>query len=263
MPAELAQLPHYLGVTLTVLEFIAVEGLSFAVAYLGASQFRGAQELARSHRDLARLNAELRATQALLADSSRLAERLHISRELHDAMGHHLAALSLNLELAGVRATGSAREAVQEAHAVARLLFADVRNMVSTLRADQAIDLRIALETLVTGLAEPRIHLTLPNDLEVAEPAQAHAVFRCVQEAITNTIRHADARTLWIDVGRVENRLEIRVSDDGHGASDLRPGHGLGGMRERLEEIGGDLEWASEPGNGFRLRAWVPLAGVS
>jgi signal transduction histidine kinase len=260
MSAALSRLPHALGVTLTILEFVALEALTFAVAYLGASQFRDAQQLARGHRELARINAELRATQALLADSSRLAERLHISRELHDAVGHHLVALSLNLELAGLRASGSAAEPVQEAHAVARLLLADVRSMVSTLREDRTIDLRHALETLVAGVAEPRIHLTLPEGLDVA-PSQAHAVFRCVQEAITNAIRHADAQTVWIDVTRDQDRLEVRVRDDGRGASDLTPGNGLAGMRERLEEIGGQLEVQSEPGGGLRLRAWLPLAG--
>lgn len=210
-----------------------------------------------SHRELARVNAELRATQQLLAESSRLAERLHISRELHDSMGHHLAALSLNLELASLRAERGVVEPVREAHAVAKLLLADVRNMVSALREDRALDLRHALETLVAGASEPRIHLALPSDLAVVDPSQAHAAFRCVQESITNAIRHAAARNLWIDVVNDGHGLEVRIRDDGRGAASVAPGNGLEGMRERLEEIGGRLTIESAPGEGFRLRAWL------
>jgi signal transduction histidine kinase len=257
----LSHLPYAFVVGLTVLTNAVWQGLAFAGGYLVATQHRSAEELARSHRELARVNAELLATQQLLTDSSRLAERLHISRELHDAAGHHLAALSLNLELAARRADGTAAEPIREAHAVARLLLADIREMVSNLRQHRPLDLRRALLTLVAGTHEPRIHLALAQDVELTDPAQAHAVFRCVQEAITNAVRHAGARNVWIGVALEGERLELRIRDDGGGASELVPGNGLGGMRERFEDAGGGLEIAADPGQGVRLRGWFPIRG--
>jgi len=252
-PPGLRYLPQGLVVVLSMAWLTVWEGLAFAGGLLAASQYRDAQELAR-------VNAELLATQQLLADSSRLAERLHISRELHDAVGHHLAALSLNLELASLRASGQAREAVREAQSVAKELLAEVRHMVSGLRKDQPFDLLGALETLVGGMSEPEVHLMVSDALELPDPSQAHAVFRCVQEALTNTIRHAAARNVWIEIALVGETLELRVRDDGRGARAPQPGNGLRGMRERFTGAGGGLEIDAAPGRGFSLHAWLPLS---
>ena len=257
----LSHVPSGIVFGVTLLTNAVWQGLAFAGGYLVATQHRDAEALARSHRELARVNAELLATQQLLAESSRLAERLHISRELHDAVGHHLAVLSLNLQLAALKADGASAEPVREAHAVAKLLLADIRGTVSSLRQHRPLDVRRALVTMVAGAKEPSIHLRLPDEVELTEPYQAHAVFRCVQEAITNAVRHAQARNVWIDVVRTAGRLELRVRDDGCGVAEVTPGNGLTGMRERFEEAGGGLEVASESGQGFRLRAWLPVNG--
>jgi signal transduction histidine kinase len=250
----LLHLPYGEAVAISILWFTVWQGLAFAGGHLAATQYRDAQELARA-------NAELLATRHLLADSSFLAERLRISRDLHDAVGHHLAALSVNLELARVHVNGRAAEAVREAQGVAKALLADVREMVSRLRRDRPLDLCRALETLVAGTSDPEIHLALPETLEFADPAHGHAIFRCVQEAITNTMRHAGARHLWIDISRAPERVEVRVRDDGRGADDPTPGNGITGMAERFADAGGGLQFESAPGRGFSLRAWLPVGG--
>jgi len=259
--AEVAHLPHAFAFAVTVVSTAVWQALGFAGGYVVTTQHRSAEELARSHRELARVNAELVATQQLLAESSRLAERLHISRELHDTVGHHLAVLSLDLELAVRRCDEAAAEPVREAQAVAKLLLADVREMVSTLRHHGPLDLGRALRTVAAGTVEPRIHLDVPEDLEVGDPSQAHALFRCVQEAITNAVRHAAARNVWVEVARADRRIHVRVRDDGRGAAAPAPGNGLIGMRERFEGGGGGLEVRTSPGRGFELRAWLPAAG--
>ena len=96
-----------------------------------------AWQQAEAREEQRRLNAELRATRALLAESSRLGERMRISRELHDLVGHHLTALSLNLEVASHLVSGQAQEHVRQAQSVARLLLSDVREVVSQLRGRQ------------------------------------------------------------------------------------------------------------------------------
>ena len=250
----LAHLPYGLAVAISILHVTVWEWLAFAGGYLAATQYRAGQALSRA-------NAELLATRHLLADNSRLAERLRISRELHDAVGHHLAGLSVNLELARLHVDGAAAEAVREAQGVAKALLSDVREMVSRLRRDRPLDLCRALETLAAGTSDPEIHLAMPETLEFANPAHAHAIFRCVQEAITNAVRHAGARHLWIDVTREPERVEVRVRDDGRGAAHPTPGNGITGMTERFVDAGGALEIESAPGRGFQLRAWLPAGG--
>jgi signal transduction histidine kinase len=86
----------------------------------------------------------------------------------------------------------------------------------------------------------------------------AQAIVRCVQETMTNAIRHAAARNLWIEVAREAGEVRVRARDDGRGAVGLRPGNGLLGMRERVEQVGGRLELESRPGHGFEVRARLP-----
>lgn len=207
-----------------------------------------------------RLNAELRATRTLLAESSRLAERMRISRELHDLVGHHLTALSLNLEVASHLVNGQAQEHVLKAQSVAKLLLSDVREVVSQLREGDSIDLTAALENLIEGVPGLAIHLELPPRFSVDDPKRAQILLRCAQEIITNTVRHAGAHNLWLRFERNSNRqMSIHARDDGHGAPHFRQGNGLSGMRERLAQFGGRLDIVTGNGEGFVLDASLPL----
>ena len=84
---------------------------------------------------------------------------------------------------------------------------------------------------------------------------------RCVQEILTNATRHAGARHIWIEFGQDADRITLHARDDGVGAADLNPGHGLTGMRERIEERGGRVEFITVPGRGFEVRAHTPAQG--
>jgi signal transduction histidine kinase len=209
--------------------------------------------------ELRKVNSELRATQALLADNTRIAERVRIARELHDLVGHHLTALTLNLEVATHLVEGKALEHVQQAHSLAKLLLADVREVVSEMRLDDKVDLAAALRTLVSGTPEPRIHLDLPSALALTDPVRAQVLLRCTQEVITNSVRHAQASNLWISLMHDDRGMALTARDDGRGVDEVEVGNGLNGMAERLRQLGGELAIETSPGAGFALRAWMPL----
>jgi signal transduction histidine kinase len=214
---------------------------------------------ATANAELARANAELRATQQLLAESSRMAERMRIARELHDVLGHDLTALSLHLEVAShLSKEEKAHEAVLKAQQIAKQLLGDVREVVSTLRDEVAIDVASAIRTLSEGIARPRIHLTVPGTLAVTDPRRAQTLLRCIQEATTNAIRHARAENLWIELVPVDGGIQVQVYDDGPGVEQVCLGHGLRGMRERFEEMGGRFELRSAPRQGFVVSGWLP-----
>jgi len=208
--------------------------------------------------ELRKVNSELRATQTLLAENTRIAERVRIARELHDLVGHHLTALTLNLEVVTHLVDGKVLEHVQQAHSLARLLLADVREVVSDMRKGDMVNLADALHTLVEGVPKPRIHLDLPAEAVLTEPQRAQVLLRCVQEMITNSVRHARARNLWIRLSIAGDGLAMSARDDGIGADKVAVGNGLKGMAERLKQLGGKLEIESEPGSGFALHAWLP-----
>ena len=202
----------------------------------------------------------MRREAAANAERGRLEERLRIAQELHDAVGHHLTAMALNLEVAAHQTTGAARENVRTAQSLARLVLSDVREIVAATRPAAPIDLRASLETLAGEVPSPRVHLQLPPDLDAIDADRAHVVLRCVQELVTNAIRHADAANLWVELRWRDASLEIRARDDGRGGRDVRDGGGLSGMRRRLADHGGSLEIASDEGRGFEVTAQLPLA---
>jgi signal transduction histidine kinase len=212
---------------------------------------------------LRKVNSELRATQALLADNTRIAERVRIARELHDLVGHHLTALTLNLEVATHLVDGKGLEHVQQAHSLAKLLLADVRGVVNDMRLDDKVDLAAALRTLVSGVPEPVIHLDLPAELAMTDPRRAQVLLRCAQEMITNSVRHARAENLWLSLVQDVNGVALTARDDGRGVSKVETGNGLNGMAERLRLMGGELKIETSPGDGFSLQAWIPVEGMA
>ncbi len=231
--------------------------------FLGYSSFMFvvsmvARRQARARDELRKVNSELRATQALLAESTRLAERVRISRELHDLVGHHLTALSLNLEVASHLVKGKAGEHVTQAQAVAKLLLSDVREVVGAMRADDQIDLSRAMRSLSDGVPRPRIHMQIPDQLAIEDPQRAQVILRCAQEIITNSVKHANAENLWLTIEQTSEGMEIHARDDGQGTDKVHEGNGLIGMGERLRQLGGRLSVNSRLGHGFRLDAWLP-----
>lgn len=208
--------------------------------------------------ELTRANAELRTTQVLLHESARLGERLRIARDLHDVMGHTLTTLTIHLDVAGKLTSGPAAEHVAHARTAAGELLDQVRAVVSRSRVEP-LDLRTALQTLAAGAQGLQVLLRLPPDLAISDPARAEAIVRCVQELITNALRHARARELVIEMRHADGGLVITAQDDGRGGR-FTPGNGLEGMRERFENLGGSLAISSAEGAGFTVKGILPLA---
>jgi signal transduction histidine kinase len=214
---------------------------------------------AEASRALAQTNSELMSAQAIVANRVRDAERLRISRELHDAWGHELTALGLQLEIAShVAEPGRANDHVLKAKGLSRDLLAKVRDVVATLREAELCDLKEALEALAQSVPTPAIHVEVSSDVRVS-PDQAHALMRCAQEAVTNAVKHAEAANLWLRVTSDGKGVRLVAHNDGEArAGPASPGSGLLGMRERLEQLGGRLAVRRGADPGFTVEAWLP-----
>ena len=234
--------------------YLALQLVAFFVFNAMAREVAAREALAAS-------NAELRGVGQILADSSRMAERLRITRELHDALGHHLTALSLNLEAALQLTQGAAHASVTTARSLAGRLLADVREIVAESRSRDGVNLAEALQTLVGTVPRPRIHLDIPQELRTPDPERAHTLLRCAQEMVTNAARHSDAENLWIRVRCEGETLRIEARDDGRGSQGADGGFGIRGMRERVAQAGGELRVVTQPGQGFEVTALLPVRG--
>lgn len=231
----------------------AVTLVGFALGRLVLHERRTRQALAAAH-------AQVLATQSLLTDTVRGAERLRIARDLHDMVGHHLTALNLHLDLALRQAGSAAPPALPTARDVSRDLLTQVRSIVTSTREDRAIDLAQALRMLCAGLPMLKVDLRIDAEAGCQPAPAAHALFRCIQEAVTNTLRHAQARQLTIVLETHDGATVARVADDGCGKPCAAEGNGLRGMRERLADLGGALTYRHGAGDGFALEMRLPHA---
>ncbi|WP_164274767.1 histidine kinase [Stenotrophomonas sp. B1-1] len=207
---------------------------------------------------LARVNADLLATRALLADSARDAERLRLARELHDVAGHKLTAMRLNLRALAADERVAGLEGLRMAEQLSGELLADIRQVVQSMRDDRGLDLATALHALAAPFPRPRLQVQIAEGLRVTDPQVAEAVLRLVQEALTNAARHGDAATVWLQVSEEDAQLQIDIRDDGQRAERIREGNGIAGMRERLAEVGGRLQLARTESGGMHLLARLP-----
>ncbi|WP_395769068.1 sensor histidine kinase [Arenimonas sp.] len=271
LPVRLGSLWLIVSHLLVIPVFIfSSDGLTWWEAFLQSLLYAGfstfvfvtgyvAKQQAAAREEQRRLIAELRAARTLLAENSRVGERLRISRELHDLLGHHLTALSLNLEVAGHLSEGKAQEHVRQSHALAKLLLSDVREAVSEMREGCAIDILAAIAPLVQPMPNLDIHLHADPDLTLEDSGVAQVILRCVQELITNTIKHARASKLELSLQKLDNLLILKSEDDGVGATLARLGNGLQGMKERVRALNGKLLIQSTPGHGFSVSITLPL----
>ena len=219
-----------------------------------------AESAERSREDVAAVNAHLLATRSLLAESARDQERLRLSRELHDVAGHKLTALKLNLTaLARDPALAERREVALSAQ-LADELLGDIRGVVRQLRLHEGMALEAAIRQLAAPLPRPRVHVAVAPDARVESVAQAEAVVRAVQEALTNAARHADAENVWVEL-RARGRAHRAVG------ARRRPRQRRAGRRPRPHRharaprrAGRRLSVARRPEGGVASTAWIPLA---
>lgn len=237
-----------------LMAMVALHGMAFGLGRMAAAE-------AEKRRWLQAMLAEKLSAERLQAEQLRYAERALMARELHDVVGHHLTALNLQLQLGGAllqRADAEgAAQAVEKARGSAERLLADVREAVTAERASQRIDLSEALLTLAQGIASTRIELDIAEAARDLSPRLAHALLRCVQEAVTNSVRHAGASRVRVVLSADSESVTVTVDDDGGGAARLVAGNGLTGMAERMKELGGRMTVARQS-PGFMIELHCP-----
>jgi signal transduction histidine kinase len=230
-------------------------------------------------------SAELtRRLQARTADLSRLStrmieqheeERRRISLELHDETAQVFSAVKLQLGLLRERVSGDVATGLERALSLVDEGMRSIRNVTETLRPTVLDDLGLipALRSLAIsfeGQCGIEVTLEAPDEPPVLSQDAELALFRAMQEALSNVARHARARRVWVALGYRDGALALDVRDDGQGAERpldperlQREGHmGLAGMRERIASLGGTVTVGVAAEGGVRLSIRVPRHGV-
>lgn len=239
---------------------------------------RANEDTLKKHKErLEASEARLRELAAFL-QTVREEERTRIARELHDELGQALTALRFdlgwlrnkcsasNLGSPAAERVGAALSVVEQSIVSLRRISEDLRPaMLDSLGLAAAIEHHVAQFSERTGidcqLRMNREEFDLPGEI-------ATAVFRIVQEALTNVARHAHASTVCVTIEQTDTGIHLNVEDDGQGFTSLQGNDGkkhfgVIGMRERAAILGGHLDIESQPGRGTRIDGWLPLAKES
>lgn len=212
-----------------------------------------------------RARRELQEYAARVAELSAATERNRLARDIHDSLGHHLTAISVQLEIASefrVLDPDAAGRAMTEARQSVKLALGDVRQSVRALRDDAP---RPSLTAALAGWARddgagPCVSVEVTGDEDGYGTAALTALYRAAQEGLTNALRHARASRVSVAVRLTEDTARLAVTDDGCGFTLDRAtaGFGLTGMRERVHLVAGSVDIDSRPGEGTRLTVVVP-----
>jgi signal transduction histidine kinase len=285
-PAHLLSVPDA-PQALTLVAFLLASSL---VVLFGQKHRRKKEELRRTQGDLetqvqertaelATANEELHGLTARLLQLQD-EERRRIARELHDSVGQSLTALNMNLSSLGAHLDRLAKAAslVSDSTALVNDVTKDIRT-ISYLLHPPLLDetgLGSALKWYIEGFAERSeisVDLQLPENFDRLPRDLETAIFRLVQECLTNIHRHSGSPVAKIVIAKSENEVRVEVKDHGKGISpEKKPqlltngtsGVGIRGMRERLHQLGGTLEISSEGiGRGTTVEARLPLANTT
>ncbi len=266
---------------------LGIEGvIANTAALLGCWVIGTSTRDRREHAESQAAAAQLQLTlERQRADLAAVRERLRISRELHDVLGH---AFSVMVVQAGVAQRllntdpGESLRAIEQIAVTGRTSLAELRDLVGVLRRDDDAEPECATPATLSdlaGLAERvrsaglDVQLQLGHQSDPGRPASGGrggiqlAIYRIVQESLTNCLKHAQASVAWVRIVESGGVLDIEVRDNGIGCpasvSGDRLGQGLAGMRERVAIYGGDVEAGPLAAGGYRVHARLPLSGTS
>ncbi len=243
-------------------------GVIFVVGFthIARSEERARAEVERLAAELREANDKLREYALQVEELATTQERNRLAREIHDGLGHYLTAISMQLQAArAVWDSDPARaaDALGKAQTLTREALTDVRRSVAALRASPTADrtLAQALSTLVeeSRAAGLQTELTTQGTQRTLSPQTELALYRTVQEGLTNIRKHAHATRadLVLDF-TAPDCVRLTVYDDGAGAANTNGGFGLVGLRERVQFLGGEVCIETEAGQGFTLEVQVP-----
>lgn len=193
----------------------------------------------KDRQKLAEINQELLATRFMLKESTQRKERLRISRDLHDVIGHQLTALALNLEVSSHKVPDEFKSMLQQNLQQAKTLLSDVREVVKEMRTQEQFDLVATIQNLVEQL--PNCQLSVQNIVAINSLSLKQQLVFCLQEGISNALRHGKANKLILTFKQLDSKIEISLKDNGQGKAAIAFGNGLKGMQERLADFKGEV----------------------
>ncbi|MEE5987827.1 sensor histidine kinase [Ligilactobacillus equi] len=257
LPLRLGILVTFIRNFLTTINIVIFAAALFTyVVYITNEQRNIEEEL----RMMDRANAELKSYIEVAERNAERRERIRISREIHDTLGHALTGISAGIDAVLVLVDmdkESAKAQLRNLSEVVRQGIIDVRNSLNKMRpgALEELSLEDSLQEMIkrySQISELQIKLTYDwQGIDLPKTTE-NVIFRIIEESITNSIRHGQAEKIWITLSQDEKYNYLEIVDNGRGSQEIKPGFGLTQMQERLAIIGGKVTYQGD--HGFKIK---------
>ena len=257
LPTNLAVLAGAIRNLLVTLNIVAFTwALLTYVVYMTNKQRNIEEEL----RMMDRANLELKSYIEVAEENAEIRERKRISREIHDTLGHALTGISAGIDAVLVLVDMDKESAKKQLHNLSEIVrqgIVDVRRSLNKMRpgALEELTLKASLQALIkpyTKIANLTIELDYQWGEVDFEKTTEIVIFRAIEEAITNSIRHGQAQHIWLKLTHDETHYYVDISDNGRGCQNIKYGFGLTQMQERLATIGGKVSYQGD--DGFKIK---------
>ena len=257
LPTNLAVLAGAIRNLLVTLNIVAFTwALLTYVVYMTNKQRNIEEEL----RMMDRANLELKSYIEVAEENAEIRERKRISREIHDTLGHALTGISAGIDAVLVLVDMDKESAKKQLHNLSEIVrqgIVDVRRSLNKMRpgALEELTLKASLQALIkpyTKIANLTIELDYQWGEVDFEKTTEIVIFRAIEEAITNSIRHGQAQHIWLKLTHDETHYYVDISDNGRGCQNIKYGFGLTQMLERLATIGGKVSYQGD--DGFKIK---------
>jgi signal transduction histidine kinase len=204
---------------------------------------------------------ELKVAQGRLAEQSRRDERRKIRQDLHDKMGHELAAMNINLQLLEHKFPNKSAEetsTLMQAQDSCQRLFSTLGTVVGELRIQTNAQFYDQLEQMITNVPSLKIELECEPSLKIQDDIIADNLLCCIQEALTNILKHSHAKKAWVNIHYDAGDLNVSIRDNGKSNDQIKVGNGLTGIQNRMATIGGSASSEIAEQGGFQVALNLP-----
>jgi signal transduction histidine kinase len=204
---------------------------------------------------------ELKVAQGRLAEQSRRDERRKIRQDLHDKMGHELAAMNINLQLLEHKFPNKSAEetsTLMQAQDSCQRLFSTLGTVVGELRKQTNAQFYDQLEQMITNVPSLKIELECEPSLKIQDDIIADNLLCCIQEALTNILKHSHAKKAWVNIHYDAGDLNVSIRDNGKSNDQIKVGNGLTGIQNRMATIGGSASSEIAEQGGFQVALNLP-----
>lgn len=247
---------------IVLLSYLGFSGMLYSIRTLEIEK----EEVKQLNSKLKLANIKLQEYALNIEEVATSRERTRVAQELHDSLGHSLMALAMHLEFAKKICSSKPQkveEVLSQSEKIAKSSINDLRKAVTVLNSEvEIVNFNEAIKKLIDNFylfSNIQITYNKNEEIETLSPIIKTSFYKTIQESITNSLRHGNATEINVKIKKINQDLELTVTDNGIGCNNIIKSNGLNGIENRITALGGSTYYYSHNGLGFGLKVSIQL----